>query len=196
VAKKRNSKRNSKAKTFKNKAVPTPPPSPPPSAPRQVVARTGLPPRSARARAALWDKAASSETGNRGLWDVLTPTTEQAAERDEELASRPDVVQMDPMEWWALEMARQGNATHLFTYDPTNSSFRPRPRTIAAGYQESTYTLRIRFRNGRVYGYYRVPPNVWRNFKATNSPGKYINRVLNHYDYSPEPDLDQPTGRS
>jgi len=59
---------------------------------------------------------------------------------------------------------------------------------------KSQQTLRIRFRNGQVYGYYNVPPNVWRNFKRVKSPGRFINRVLNFYPYGPEPDLDRPTG--
>lgn len=98
------------------------------------------------------------------------------------------------MDWWAVEMARQGNDVFLFTYQPTPSINPPRPRTLAAGYMKSQQTLRIRFRNGQVYGYYNVPPNVWRNFKRVKSPGRFINRVLNFYPYGPEPDLDRPTG--
>lgn len=193
-------RRNSQSKTFKPKsAVPPPPPSPPPSAPRQAVRRTGVPPNSARSRAQRWDQAnqQQQQTGRRGVWDdIFAPTQAQRTERDEELASRPDVVHMDPMEWWALEMARQGNDVALLDYQPTPSINPPRPRTLAAGYSDSTLTLRVRFRNGQVYAYNKVPPNVWRQFKMQKSPGRYINRVLNFYPYGEEADLNQPTGMS
>lgn len=199
MARKGNSNRRGKktfSKAAKPKAVPPQPPSPPPSAPRQAVRRPSIPGNSAKARAQRWDQA-TQQTGRRSVWDdILAPTQEQRTERDEQIASRPDVVHMDPMEWWALEMARQGNDTFLFDYQPTPSINPPRPRTLAAGYSESTHTLRVRFRNGQVYGYYKVPPNVWSNFKRQKSVGRYINRVLNFYSYAPEADLDQPTGRS
>ncbi|GAA2321330.1 hypothetical protein GCM10010149_87930 [Nonomuraea roseoviolacea subsp. roseoviolacea] len=201
---KRNSNRRSNSSARKAKPsrqAPRPAPSPPSSAPRQPIApRRGVPPNSAQARAQraqnAWDSAL--DTGKRSFSDIfgreLLPTAEQRQQRDEQLAQQPNVVQMDPMEWWALEMARQGNDVYLFDYQPTPSSNPPRPRTLAAGYHDSTRTLRVRFRNGQVYGYYRVPPNVWRQFKRQESIGRFINRVLNHYPYAPERDLDQPTG--
>jgi hypothetical protein len=96
----------------------------------------------------------------------------------------------------AIQLAKDGDDTVLLPYQPTPSINPPRPRTLAAGYDRDSQTLRIRFRNGQVYGYYNVPPNVWRNFKRWHSPGRGVNRVLNNYPYAPEHDLDEPTGAS
>ncbi|MFJ6503972.1 KTSC domain-containing protein [Streptomyces sp. NPDC091879] len=94
----------------------------------------------------------------------------------------------------AIQLAKDGDDFDLLPYQPTPSINPPRPRTLAAGYDKDAQTLRVRFRNGQVYGYYNVPPNVWRNFKRWKSPGRGINRVLNNFSYAPEHDLDSPTG--
>uniref|UniRef100_A0AAU3IA48 KTSC domain-containing protein n=1 Tax=Streptomyces sp. NBC_01393 TaxID=2903851 RepID=A0AAU3IA48_9ACTN len=94
----------------------------------------------------------------------------------------------------AIQLAKDGDDTELLPYQPTPSINPPRPRTLAAGYDKDSQTLRVRFRNGQVYGYYNVPPNVWRNFKRVKSPGRAINRTLNSFAYAPEHDLDEPTG--
>lgn len=71
--------------------------------------------------------------------------------------------------------------------DPTNTTNPSRPRTLQAGYYrvrgESTGVLRVRFRDGTPWEYLGVPPGVWRNFKRVKSPGRFIARVLNNYDY-------------
>lgn len=62
-----------------------------------------------------------------------------------------------------------------------------RPRTVAATYDNKTQTLRIMFRNGRVYGYYDVPSSVWRALRMTASTGRFINRRLDpFFDYAEE----------
>ncbi|RZU36057.1 KTSC domain-containing protein [Streptomyces sp. BK022] len=94
----------------------------------------------------------------------------------------------------AIQLAKDGDDSELLPYQPTPSINPPRPRTLAAGYDKDSQTLRVRFRNGQVYGYYNVPPNVWRNFRRWKSPGRGINRVLNNFPYAPEHDLDEPTG--
>lgn len=67
----------------------------------------------------------------------------------------------------------------------TNTSNPDRPRTVAAGYDEENRVLRVTFRNGQMYDYYNVEPRVWERFANSDSPGKYINSVLNFYHYSP-----------
>jgi hypothetical protein len=71
----------------------------------------------------------------------------------------------------------------ILSYDPTSSSNPPRPRTLAAGYNKDSRQLLVRFRDGTPWVYYDVPPEVWRNFQRVQSPGKFINRVLNNYPY-------------
>lgn len=86
----------------------------------------------------------------------------------------------------AMQRAKLGDDTFLLPYQPTPSINPPRPRTVAAGYDKETQTLRIRFRDGPVYAYNEVSPREWANFKRVRSPGKYINRVLNHKPYYQE----------
>lgn len=97
---------------------------------------------------------------------------------------------MSPQEAAAIVRARGGDDTELFPYTPTPSINPPRPRTLGAGYSKDTQTLRIKFRDGPVYEYYDVPPNVWRNFQRVKSPGRAVNRVLNNYTYARRTDLE------
>lgn len=92
--------------------------------------------------------------------------------------------EQDPATREALEAYKLGDETLLLPYQPTPSINPPRPRTLAAGYDARTQTLRVKFRDGAVYEYHDVPPRVWRNFKRVKSPGRAINRVLNNYDYN------------
>lgn len=87
----------------------------------------------------------------------------------------------------AVQEAKLGDDTILLPYQPTPSINPPRPRTVAAGYDKQSQVLRIRFRDGAVYGYADVSPREWNNFKRVKSPGRFINRVLNAKDYWKEP---------
>lgn len=84
-----------------------------------------------------------------------------------------------------IQDAKEGDDTALLPYQPTPSINPGRPRTVAAGYDSKTQTMRVRFREGVAYEYYDVPPQVWRNFRRVKSPGRFINRTLNHYPYAP-----------
>lgn len=97
---------------------------------------------------------------------------------------------MGPDEAAAIVRARAGDDSGLFPYTPTPSINPPRPRTLGAGYSPDTQTLRVKFRDGAIYEYYDVPPNVWRNFQRVKSPGRAVNRVLNNYTYARRPDLE------
>lgn len=91
--------------------------------------------------------------------------------------------EQDPALRVAIEAYKNGDESLLLPYQPTPSINPPRPRTLAAGYDPKTQTLRVKFRDGALYEYHDVPPRVWRNFKRVKSPGRAINRVLNFYDY-------------
>lgn len=56
-------------------------------------------------------------------------------------------------------------------------------RVAEAGYSSNSHTLYVRFVDGTPWQYNNVEPNVWRNFRRSASPGRYINRVLNQYSY-------------
>jgi len=98
--------------------------------------------------------------------------------------------QQDPELAAAIQAAKNGDDSLLLPYQPTPSINPPRPRTLAAGYDAKSQTLRVRFRDGAIYEYHEVPPRVWRNFKRVKSPGRAINRTLNHYPYN-RMDLDE-----
>ncbi|MGW3839688.1 KTSC domain-containing protein [Streptomyces sp. NPDC005075] len=83
----------------------------------------------------------------------------------------------------------------LLTTRPTNTSNPPRPRTLAAGYDDQSQTLFVRFRGQRMapeeyadgvgYEYYNVTPQEWAKFRDNWSPGRYINSTLNGKPYTP-----------
>lgn len=83
-----------------------------------------------------------------------------------------------------IEMAINGNDEPLLPYQPTPTINPGRPRTLAAGYDEKSQTLRIKFRDGTYYTYYNVPPSVWYRFQRAQSPGRFINSKLNSYPYN------------
>jgi hypothetical protein len=83
-----------------------------------------------------------------------------------------------------IALALSGNDAALLPYQPTATINPKRPRTLAAGYDERSQTLRIKFRDGEYYVYYNIPPSVWYRFQRTNSPGRFINSTLNNFPYS------------
>jgi hypothetical protein len=82
-----------------------------------------------------------------------------------------------------IQMALEGDDSELLPYQPTATINPGRPRTLAAGYDERTQTLRIKFRDGEYYTYYNIPPSVWYKFTRASSPGRYINSQLNKHPY-------------
>jgi hypothetical protein len=61
-------------------------------------------------------------------------------------------------------------------------------RVAEAAYDRESQNLFVRFqRPGQtvVYTYEGVQSNEWNNLKRSQSPGKFVNRVLNAKDYHP-----------
>lgn len=56
-------------------------------------------------------------------------------------------------------------------------------RVNSARYDPALEQVHVVFKDGTPWVYDGVPQNVWRNFRRSASPGKYINRVLNGYPY-------------
>ena len=50
-------------------------------------------------------------------------------------------------------------------------------------YDSGLNQVHVIFRDGTPWTYNGVPRNIWKNFRRSASPGKYINRVLNGYPY-------------
>jgi hypothetical protein len=59
---------------------------------------------------------------------------------------------------------------------PTSTSNIARPRTVAAGYDETRQVLTVVFRDGTYYNYYQVTPQEWDRFKASSSKGPLLNQ--------------------
>jgi hypothetical protein len=81
---------------------------------------------------------------------------------------------------------------HFPQVSPTKTINPPRPRTLESGWERirsadhPSYPgiLRVRFRDGTPWEYHNVPADVWQRFKRVQSPGRFINRVLNQYPYN------------
>ena len=56
-----------------------------------------------------------------------------------------------------------------------------RPRVRVARYDSGLQQVHVIFRDGSPWAYDGVPQNVWRNFRRSTSPGRFINRVLNGF---------------
>lgn len=56
----------------------------------------------------------------------------------------------------------------------TNSTNPDRPRTLKAGYDYGTNTMTVVFRDGTWWQYNSVPMDMWEDFKAATSKGKFL----------------------
>jgi hypothetical protein len=131
---------------------------------------TSVPRRSVRVRGA-------ADAARRGV--PRPPQASTAADwADTPTAKAEETGTLSPYMQEALRRARSGDDSMLLPYQPTPSINPPRPRTLAAGYDRQTKTLRIRFRDGVGYEYYNVSPQTWQNFKRVKSPGKAVNRYF------------------
>lgn len=82
------------------------------------------------------------------------------------------------------------------TWAPTPSSNPRNPRTSGASYYSTTQTMVVEWGDGGTpYAYYDVPMQTWNAFKETDSPGRFINAVLNNYQYGPIAPRYQGTSR-
>lgn len=61
---------------------------------------------------------------------------------------------------------------------PTSTSNPERPRTVAAGYDDTRQVLTVVFRDGTFYNYYEVDRPTWDGFKISHSKGPFIETFL------------------
>jgi uncharacterized protein len=53
------------------------------------------------------------------------------------------------------------------------------------GYDDTTMTLEVGFRNGTVYQYFDVPQTVYQEFMSADSKGTFLNaNIKNNYRYT------------
>lgn len=56
---------------------------------------------------------------------------------------------------------------------------------VSVGYDEGSQILEVEFDNGRVYQYYNVPKNIYDEFMAASSKGKFLNyQIKQSFPYS------------
>lgn len=78
------------------------------------------------------------------------------------------------------------------TIRATSTSNPKRPRTLRAGYEYSTGTLTVIFRDGTWWNYYKVPATMWEGFRNASSKGAYLaSSGLDNW-----PDMGEPVGYS
>lgn len=139
-----------------------------------------------------WDRVflGSNRYGESKATPVQPAVGQDSTQRVNRQADRVQVVRDSQQ----FIQAFSGDDRPLLPYQPTPTINPGRPRTLAAGYDANAMTLRVKFRDGDVYGYYNVPPSVWYRFQRASSPGRFINTVLNRYPYSRE--VSQPYMRN
>jgi KTSC domain len=64
--------------------------------------------------------------------------------------------------------------TASFSMSPTPSTNPKRPRTTSAGYDYSTETMTVVFRDGTWWEYRGISKDMWEEFKMSPSPGKFL----------------------
>lgn len=99
-------------------------------------------------------------------WEEMSKGYENAAQRWLDTLLAEGTPQKDE----AFEVADSGGPAMF----PTTSSNPEKPRTLKAGYDYSTNTLTVVFRDGTWWDYRGVSPEMWAAFKAADSKGKFL----------------------
>lgn len=110
---------------------------------------------------------------------------------DGKLLSAEDLLHITTEQQGASTAIEEGSY-HFPQVSPTKTINPPRPRTLESGWERvrdpahPSYPgiLRVRFRDGTPWEYHNVPSEVWQRFKRVQSPGRFVNRVLNQYPYN------------
>jgi hypothetical protein len=178
-----------------------------PKAVRPVVAAT---PAEIRSRAAQKQEANRRRTARNNVRGYVAPGLEVARPEYHPLPTAVELLAMEGVETPATPTmptaeellhltdeqeygvsAHDEGTYHFPQVAPTKTIAPQRPRTLEAGWERvpnpdhPAYPgiLRVRFRDGTPWEYYQVPSGVWQRFKRVQSPGRFINRVLNNYPY-------------
>lgn len=122
--------------------------------------------------------------------DELLAQTSTAIPPGPLMPSAEDLLHMTEEQEYDVQAHDEGTY-HFPQVSPTKTINPPRPRTLEAGWERVSDPnhpaypgiLRVRFRDGVAWEYYNVPSTVWQRFKRVQSPGRFINRVLNSYPY-------------
>lgn len=122
---------------------------------------------------------------------VLPPLSSPVVDETGALISAEDLLRLTSEQQGAPVVIQEGTY-HFPQVSPTKTINPPRPRTLESGWESirdpdhPSYPgiLRVRFRDGTPFEYHNVPSAIWQRFKRVQSPGRFINRVLNGYPYN------------
>jgi hypothetical protein len=106
-----------------------------------------------------------------GQVEYSTPAAYQKTTQDDYSAA--DRVTRDTVEWFPDDEPEEFGQSIA----PTYTMNPPRPRTHEAEYDENSQTLRITFREGAIYEYPGVTPDMWVSLeRERTSTGKWMAR--------------------
>ena len=115
------------------------------------------------------------------LWnDIFSNKSDDAQTRYDKMiqAGLDEQSLDDPTTTVTPDEYRNGSKWAPLTENPTSTINVNEPRTLAAGYDKKNFILTIQFRDGTLYNYYDVPPDIWREFRVAPSKGGYMQRDL------------------
>lgn len=166
-----------------------------PVAPKPLIATTPAEIRKRTAQKREANRRRSAANNVRGYvrpGSVLPPVvTTPLVDAQGNLISAEDLLRLTSDQQGAPTTIQEGTY-HFPQVSPTKTINPPRPRTLEAGWERITDQshpsypgiLRVRFRDGTPWEYHQVESSVWQRFKRVQSPGRFINRVLNQYPYN------------
>ncbi|MFI9271893.1 KTSC domain-containing protein [Kitasatospora sp. NPDC052896] len=158
----------------------------------------GVTPRRSQAERALEERGIIGPAGRPTNIDSFNKPSSKSEHSQEEIRRAVDrasaALSLETQE--ALRRADwYSDTSALLPVRPTNTSDPGRPRTLAAGFDARSGTLFVRFRGrelapgvyaeGVGYEYYSVSQGEWDAFRNAESPGDYINKILNSKPYTP-----------
>lgn len=73
-----------------------------------------------------------------------------------------------------FESSNEDHHPATITIRATSTINPKRPRTLRAGYEYSTGTLTVIFRDQTWWNYYNVPVGIWEGFRTAKSKGQYL----------------------
>lgn len=113
-------------------------------------------------------------TGDDGLWDEYWEDDQEGYAYQNLAGSSVTVGGQTYVRPGTAVTSGRGRQPAPISLVPTSTINPDRPRTVAAGYDESRQVLTVVFRDGTFYNYYEVDRAMWDQFKAVQSKGRYI----------------------
>jgi KTSC domain len=133
------------------------------------------------------DPRAAAREVRRLIKEGATPVGTRATMMSVGVMPHHSAEKMDHVEGRLMAEVTDAAGGHVEISRSPNPSINPEdPRTSGDGYDPLTQRLRVDWGDGGTpYYYYDVPPQVFAAYRRAASPGRFINAVLNNYEYGP-----------